>query len=57
MEPICYLMTFGNFTFSYFFYLGMKRDLELTNIHDILSYRFTRKVAKRRGIDLGELEE
>ena len=21
MEPICYLMTFGNFTFGYFFYL------------------------------------
>ena len=21
IEPICYLMTFGNFTFSYFFYL------------------------------------
>jgi hypothetical protein len=40
MEPICYLMTFGNFTFSYFFYLGMKRDLELTNIHEILTYRF-----------------
>jgi len=56
MEPICYLMTFGNFTFSYFFYLGMKRDLELTNIHEILTYRFQQRAAKRLGIDLKQHE-
>jgi hypothetical protein len=28
MEPICYLVTFSNFTFGYFFYLLMKKDLE-----------------------------
>lgn len=41
MEPICYLMTMGNFTFGFFFYLMMKRDLELTSVHEILAYRMT----------------
>ena len=40
MEPICYLMTFGNFTFGFFFYLIAKKDLELTSIHDILTHRY-----------------
>lgn len=52
MEPMCYLMTFGNFTFGFFFYLLMKQDLELTNVHDILVYRMTQKAAKKFGIDL-----
>ena len=29
MEPVCYLMTFGNFTAGYFFYVYMKKDLDL----------------------------
>lgn len=49
-------MTLGNLTFSYFFYLGMKKDLELTNIHDILVHRMTQRAARRQGIDL-ELHE
>lgn len=49
---MCYLMTFGNFTFGFFFYLLMKQDLELTNVHDILVYRMTQKAAKKFGIDL-----
>ena len=57
MEPICYLMTMGNLTFSYFFYLANKRDLELTNINDILAHRMTQKAAKRQGIDLDLHEE
>lgn len=39
MEPICYLMTFGNFTSAYFFYLYKKKDLDLENFHEILSFR------------------
>ena len=42
MEPVCYLMTFANFTGGFFFYIKMKDDLELTNLHDILTERFTR---------------
>jgi hypothetical protein len=52
MEPICYLMTFGNFTSGYFFYLWQKRDLEITSLFDILVYRMTAKKAKRQGVDL-----
>ena len=52
MEPICYLMTFSNFTFGYFFYLAMKRDLDLTNFHDILAFRLKTRAAKRQGLDL-----
>ena len=29
MEPICYLMGLCNFKFGYFFYLPMKRDLDV----------------------------
>jgi hypothetical protein len=37
MEPICYLMTFSNFTFAYGFYLSAKKDFEYDNIYDILT--------------------
>ena len=57
MEPICYLMTFSNFTFGYLFYLGMKRELEMTNIYDILTRRFLEKACRRKGIDLGKHEQ
>ena len=45
MEPVCYLMTFANFTAGYIFYirnLEEGRDLELTNLHDMLTERFTK---------------
>ena len=32
-EPINYLMTLGNFTFGFFMYIWLKKDLDLTNIH------------------------
>ena len=41
MEPVCYLMQLGNFTFGFAFYLAMKKDLDLTNFHEILTLRFT----------------
>ena len=57
MEPICYLMTFGNFTAGYFFYLTMKSDLELNSLHEILTERMTRRACARKGISLEEIEE
>ena len=47
MEPVCYLMTFGNFTGGFFFYTMMKKDLDLTNFHEILTERFTLSACKR----------
>ena len=41
MEPVCYLMTFGNFTAGFLFYLSMNQDLELANLSEILTKRFT----------------
>ena len=41
MEPICYLMTFGNFTAGFAFYLRMNQDLELSNLNEIMTKRFT----------------
>ena len=52
MEPVCYLMTLGNFTFGYGFYLAMKKDLDLTNFHEILTTRFTENACIAQGIDL-----
>ena len=57
MEPIAYLMTFSNFTFGYLFYLRAKRDLELSNIYDILTHRFTERACRRNGIDLVKHEQ
>jgi hypothetical protein len=52
IEPMCYLMTFGNFTTSYAFYIAMKRDMEFDNIYDILTQRFLRSACRRQGIDM-----
>ena len=57
MEPVCYLMTFGNFTGGFFFYCLMKKDLELTNFHDIMVHRFTEKACENKGINLQELAD
>jgi len=46
MEPVCYLMTFGNFTFGFAFYVMMKKDLDLENFHDVVTHRFTEKACK-----------
>jgi len=56
MEPICYLMTFGNFTAGFYFYLFSKRDLDLTNFHEILTLRFTHRACARHGINLAKHE-
>lgn len=56
MEPVCYLMQLGNFTFGYAFYLAMKKDLDLTNFHEILTIRFTERACAQQGIDLAAHE-
>ena len=47
MEPICYLMTFGNFTAGFAFYLRMNQDLELSNLNEIMTKRFTDSACRR----------
>ena len=56
MEPICYLMTFANFTFGYGFYMLTQRELALTNFNEILTYRITERKCKSQGIDTEELK-
>ena len=56
MEPVCYLMTFGNFTAGFLFYLAMNQDLELANLNQILTKRFTESACMRQGIDLSQHE-
>ena len=54
MEPICYLMMFGDFTAAYAFYLfsRMRYNLELGSIHYLLTEMITRRRATTEGIDL-----
>ena len=54
MEPLCYLMMFGNFTASYAFFLAQdtKHDLELGSIHELLTERITKRKAIACGIDM-----
>ena len=56
MEPISYLMMLGNFTFGFWFYLWQKKDLELSSLQDILTYRFAQKKYRRAGIDVDKHE-
>ena len=59
MEPLCYLMMFGNFTASYAFFLANRTeyDLELGSIHHLLTERITRRRATASGIDLEQHAE
>ena len=52
MEPVCYLMTFANFTTGFAFYLKIEEELEMDNLSQILTNRFTLKACKNQGIDL-----
>ena len=56
MEPVCYLMTFGNFTFGYAFYLIYHQDLECDSVFEILTKRSLKKRARAIGLDMDELE-
>ena len=57
MEPVCYLMTLGNFTFGYLYYLLQKKDMEYSNLHELMTLRFTASACAREGICLDELEK
>ena len=59
MEPLCYLMMFGNFTASYAFFLTQRteHDLELGSIHHLLTERITRRRATASGIDFAKHAE
>ena len=52
MEPVCYLMTFGNFTLGFLFYVLNHRELELSSLHQMLTERNLKKRCARNGIDL-----
>lgn len=56
MEPISYLMLLGNFTFGFWFYLLNKKDLELSSLQEILTYRFAQRKYRRVGIDIEKHE-
>jgi DNA polymerase II small subunit/DNA polymerase delta subunit B len=52
MEPVSYLMMYGNFVCGFTYYLKVKKDLTAENIHEVFAERFKRNAAKRAGIDL-----
>ena len=57
MEPIAYMMLLSNFTFGFFFYNIIKRDLELSTIGDILKTRFANRLYKKKGVDIEKIEK
>ena len=57
MEPVCYLMTLGNFTAGFAFYLKNHKDLELSSVHELITERTVRKRAATFGIDVDEHED
>jgi hypothetical protein len=57
MEPIAYIMLLSNFTFGFFFYNLINRDLELGTLQEILSKRFARRLYRKHGLDIDKLEK
>lgn len=57
MEPVSYLMMYGNFVCGFTYYLKVKKDLTAENIHEVFTERFKRNAAKSAGIDLEKQEE
>ncbi len=57
MEPICYLMTFGNFTFGYFFYLVYKKDTEFQNLRELITEREVTRVYTQAKLDEHEADK
>ena len=57
MEPISYMMLLTNFTFGFFFYNIIKRDLELSTIRDILNARFANRLYRKRGLDIEKINQ
>ena len=52
MEPVSYLMMYGNFLAGFSFYLVNKVDLDVGSIKEVLTGYFKRRGARRQGIDL-----
>lgn len=52
MEPVSYLMMYGNFVCAFTYYLKVKKDLTPESIHEVLTQRFSIRAAERAGIDL-----
>lgn len=55
MEPISYMMLLSNFTFGYFFYNILKRDLDVDTLRDILKVRFAQRLYRKKGLDVERL--
>jgi hypothetical protein len=52
MEPVSYLMMYGNFCVGFTYYLKVKKDLTAESIHEVLTQRFSISAARRVGIDM-----
>ena len=52
MEPIAYTMLLANFTFGFFFYTLLKKDLELETIRELLSNRFAKRLYRKKRFDI-----
>ncbi len=57
MEPICYLMTFGNFTFSYFFYLALHQETEFQSVRELLTEREVKRVFTKERLEQHEQDK
>lgn len=55
MEPLSYLMLFSNFTCAFAFYTLVKKDLELQSVKEILTNRFARRLYRKRGFNVDEM--
>jgi len=52
MEPVSYLMMYGNFLCGFSFYLVVKKDMDVDSLTEVLAARFRRRAAKKQGICL-----
>jgi len=52
MEPIAYLMMFGNFNCAWLFYMLNDRDLQSNSIHEVIANRAFFRMCLEQGIDI-----
>jgi hypothetical protein len=56
MEPISYMMLFGNFTVGVCYYALFKKDMELSTLRESIANRSAKKLYKKNGLDIERIE-
>jgi hypothetical protein len=57
MEPLAYLMSMTNMTVAFSYFLLKKQDMDLVNLRQSLTEKYSKKLYKKRNFDIKRFEE